>query len=142
MKISIRMHRLALLAICSLGILLPTESFATLNDVACRALHRSCYKQCAQSGGKQTCYDFCDDDALACHSSGLTKQQTPPPPCTGVRCTLPKSNPPTTVGPPARKPRPVQPAKPVGVSNPGNPNSGNNGPVILLRKNNSGGSGH
>lgn len=47
-------------------------------------------------------------------------------------------NPPTTVGRPTRKPRPVHPAKPVGVSNPNKTDSGNGG-AILLRKNDSGG---
>lgn len=47
-------------------------------------------------------------------------------------------NPPTTVGPPTRKPRPVHPVKPVGVSNPNKTDSGNGG-AILLRKNDSGG---
>jgi hypothetical protein len=47
----------------------------------------------------------------------------------------------TTVGPPTREPRPVQPVqpvKPVGISNPNKPGSGNDTPVILERKNDSG----
>lgn len=49
-------------------------------------------------------------------------------------------NPPTTVSNPTNPPRrPVAPVTPVSVSN---PNTGNNAPVILLRKNGSGGQGH
>jgi hypothetical protein len=56
---------------------------------------------------------------------------------------LPIHNPPTTVSDPAHPPRhPVEPVKPVGVSNPGNTNTGNSGPVILLRKNAPGDHGH
>jgi hypothetical protein len=51
--------------------------------------------------------------------------------------------PPTTVSDPAHPPRhPVEPVKPVGVSNPGSTNTGNNGPVIRLRQHDSGGHGH
>jgi hypothetical protein len=35
----------------------------------------------------------------------------------------------------------VKPVKPVGISNPNKPTTGNGGPVILLRKNDTGGSG-
>jgi len=136
-KFRIKVIGLALLVICSLCVLFPTVSFALLRDRACAAIWRGCVGKCTGGGGNQSCYDNCDAKQGKCIAAGDTKkQQTPPPPCIGIRCTLPTSHPPTTVGPPARKPRPVQPAKPVGVSNPNQPN---NGPVILYRKNESGG---
>jgi hypothetical protein len=51
-------------------------------------------------------------------------------------------NPPTTVGPPTREPRPVHPVKPVGVSNPNKTDSGNGGVILLREHNGSGGRGH
>jgi hypothetical protein len=69
-------------------------------------------------------------------SIGRPPPPPPPPPCEGIHCTLRNPHPPTTVGPPTRKPRPVKPVKPVDVSN---PNKTTNAPVILLRKNDSGG---
>jgi hypothetical protein len=53
-------------------------------------------------------------------------------------------NPPTTVSelttPPHGPVKPVKPVKPVGFSNPNQTDSGDSNPVILLRKNDSGGS--
>jgi hypothetical protein len=128
-----------LAAICGLSVLLPTASFATLNDIACNAIWRGCLGHCTT----QACTDRCDSNERQC-LVGLpsAKQQTPPPPCRGIRCTLGNPHPPTTVGPTTPRPRPVRPVQPVGVSNPNKTNTGNSGPVILLRKNESGGQGH
>jgi hypothetical protein len=135
-----RVNRLALLVICSFGVLAPTVSFANLNSIACRAIWRGCRHGCHTD----QCIDDCNYSVIQCLSAGLNKQQTPPPPCTGVRCSLPVHNPPTTVSdpnPPPRRPvAPVTPVKPVGVSNPNKPTTGE--PVIMLRKNDSGGQGH
>jgi len=136
-KISVKANKLAIAAVCStLSTLFPTESFADLNDIACRAINRGCIDKCGLLGGKEECYDKCDYDYVTCSNSGLTKQQTPPQPCRGIHCSLRNPHPPTTVGPPTRRPPPVKPVKPVGVSN---PNKTTNAPVILLRKNDSGG---
>jgi hypothetical protein len=123
---------------CVLGTLLPNASFAALNDIACDAIWRGCLDKCGSGGGTQSCTNRCDNRRAEC-VLGLptSKQQTPPPPCTGIHCTLRGSNPPTTVGPPNRKPNPVQPVRPVGVSNPNKTSTGNT-PVILERKNDSG----
>jgi hypothetical protein len=106
--------------------------------------------------GYLACFDWCNDHnktlksrmkcAAQCEAywnSGKNPQSigrsdpSNPPPKTGP---VQVENPPTTVGPPAREPRPVQPVKPVGVSN---PNKTNGAPVILLREHNdSGGQGH
>jgi hypothetical protein len=128
-----------LATICAFSAQLSTESFATLNDIACDALWRGCLGNCGATGNKQACTDRCDSRRNEC-ALGLPypKQQTPPPPCTGIHCTLRNPHPPTTVGPPARKPRPVKPVNPVGVSNPNKTNT-NSGPVILYRKNDAGG---
>jgi hypothetical protein len=133
----------ALLTICISGVLLPTDGFASLNSIACRAIKRGCYGDCA--GGSDACYGECDKSFASCMGFTTTrgKQQTPPPSCTGIRCTLPIRNPPTTVSDPVHPPRhPIGPVKPVGISNPGNTNTGNSGPVILLRKNAPGDHGH
>jgi hypothetical protein len=138
----IKMIRLSLLAACcSLGVLIPTNSYADLNGIACGAIHRGCLSGC----NTDRCIADCDANYISCLVPATKKQQTPPPPCTGVRCTLPVHNPPTTVSDPAHPPRhPVRPVKPVGVSNSGNTNTGNSSPVILLRKHESGqhGQGH
>jgi hypothetical protein len=130
-----RLTRFAAAALCALGVLSATESFASLNDIACNAIRRGCWAGCRGLGSD--CYQSCEIDHSACTHPGPSKQQTPPPPCTGVRCSLPVHNPPRTVSRPPRHPvRPVKPVRPVGVSN---PNTGNSAPVILLRKNDSGG---
>jgi hypothetical protein len=134
-----KMNGLALLAIC-FAVLLPTTSFADLNSVVCRAVHRGCNAGCHTDA----CFEACDMAYLDCRTRPASKQQTPPPPCTGVRCSLPVHNPPTTVSDPNPSPRrpvaPVKPVNPGGVSNPNKPTTGE--PVILLRKNDSGGQGH
>jgi hypothetical protein len=123
-----------------LAALLPTESFATLNDIACHAIRQGCYSNCTH--GDEACFKQCADAWFDCIEPVTKRGQTPPPPCTGIHCTVGNPHPPTTLGPPTRKPRPVKPVKPVGVSNPNKTNTGDSGPVILLRKNDSGGQGH
>jgi hypothetical protein len=140
MKLPNNTNIFALAAICCLlGVVLPTRSFANLNDIACKAIRRGCNADCNHGDGSQACYDQCLRNYQSCARGATNKQQTPPPPCEGIHCTLRNPHPPTTVGPPARKPRPVKPVNPVGVSNPNKTNSGNSGPVILYRKNDSGG---
>jgi hypothetical protein len=130
-------NRFALVAICcSLGVLLPTESFADLNDIACRAIRRGCNADCNGGDKSQACYQQCLKNYQDCTLGVTKKQQTPPPPCRGIHCTLRNPHPPTIVGEPTRTPRPVTPVNPVGLSN---PNKTTNAPVILLRKNDSGG---
>src|SRR5260370_40839771 len=124
---------------CLIGVLLTTESFAYLNDIACRAIRRGCNAGCNEGDQSQACYDQCLRNYQNCSFGVTKKQQTPPPPCRGIHCTLGKPHPPTSVGPTTPLPRPVNPAEPVGVSNPNKTNSGTSGPVILLRKNDSGG---
>ena len=130
---------IALATICAVSVIRPTTSYAALIDIACDALWRTCLAKC----NSQACTDKCDNRRSECVLGTTTKkQQTPPPPCTGIRCTLRNPHPPTTVGPPIRKPRPIEPVKPVDVSNPNKTGAGNSAPVILYRKNNySGGQG-
>jgi hypothetical protein len=130
------MKRLSWLAICSLGVLWPTVSFASLNSIACAAIYRGCKAGCTTD----QCVKDCQYDSINCQLAGATKkQQTPPPPCTGIRCSLPVHNPPTTVSNP--NPKPGGTIKPVGPVNVSNPNK-TSGPVILLRQHDSGGHGH
>jgi hypothetical protein len=131
---------LALAAICGLSVLLPRQSHADLNHLACDAAWRGCLGKCAGGSNSQACTDRCDDHHANCLLGGdtLTKQQTPPPPCTGFRCTLHNPHPPTTVGPTTQRPRPYKPVDPVGLSNPNKTTTGNN-PVILERGHESGG---
>lgn len=137
-KLSIKTNIFASAAICcALSALFPTESFADLRNIACRAIRSGCYTNCSKYG-RQDCYDQCDEDFAHCVFDNLQKQQSSPPPCRGIHCTFRNPHPPTTVGPPTRKPSPGQPVKPVGVSN---PNKTTNAPVILDRQNDSGG-GH
>jgi hypothetical protein len=132
---------LALAAIGGLSVLLPGASHASLNTIACDALWRGCLGKCAAGTNSEACTEKCDDNHATCTSSGsLHKQQTPPPPCTGVRCTLRNPHPPTTVGPTAPPDRPTKPVNPTGFSNPNQPSTGN-GPVILERGHESGGGG-
>lgn len=141
MKINIAANRFALLTICALGVLLPTESFADLTGIACRAIKRGCLGDCGINP-TQECAGGCDTAYAYCILDGATKkQQTPPPPCTGVRCTIRNPHPPTTVSDPTQPRRPVKPkpVKPVSVSNPNKTGTGNSEPVILLRKNEPGG---
>lgn len=144
MKFRVKIVALVALAVGALGFsaLLPSASFATLNDIACNAIWRNCLGNCGATGNKQSCTDRCDSrnqDCLVGRPSSKQQSQTPPPPCTGVRCTLPKAHPPTVASPTTNKrPRPVKPAEPVGVSNPNKTTTGNNG-EILLRKNDTGG---
>jgi hypothetical protein len=143
----VRLTRFSFLAICCLGPLSPTVGFAlprTLSDIACDAIWRGCNDKCTAHGGSESCYNRCNSNRVACDVGGpITKQQTPPPPCRGVRCNLPVHNPPTTVGQPTHPPRhPVRPVKPVRPVSVSNPNTGNNAPVILLRNKDSGGQGH
>ena len=138
-KSRVKLNRFALVAICcSLGVLMPTESFANLNNILCRAIKRGCLGDCNQNDQSEACYSQCISNYVSCVSGVKNKQQTPPPPCRGIHCTLHNPHPPTTVGPPTRKPRPVNPVKPVGVSN---PNKTPPAPVVLFRQNDSGG-GH
>jgi hypothetical protein len=131
---------LALVAICALSVLLPNKSLAALNDIACDALWRGCLNKCGPGGNTQSCTDKCDNNRADCQAGRPDKkQQTPPPPCTGIHCTLRPTHPPTTVGPTTPLPRPVKPVNPVGVSNPNKPTTGTGEPTILLRKNDSGG---
>jgi hypothetical protein len=131
---------LALVAICALSVLLPDKSLAALNDIACDALWRGCLNKCGPGGNTQSCTDKCDNNRADCQAGRPDKkQQTPPPPCTGIHCTLRPTHPPTTVGPTTPLPRPVKPVNPVGVSNPNKPTTGTGEPTILLRKNDSGG---
>lgn|ERR1041385_4330175 len=127
------------LAICCLGLLLPTVGLAlprTLSDIACDAIYRGCMDNCTAHGGSESCYRQCASRRVDCDvPAPLSKQQTSPPPCRGIRCTLRNAQPPTTVGTPNRKPRPERPVHTGGISN---PNTGNGAPVILLRKNDSG----
>src|SRR5580700_10055889 len=127
---------LALVAICALSVLLPDKSLAALNDIACDALWRGCLNKCGPGGNTQSCTDKCDNNRADCQAGRPDKkQQTPPPPCTGIHCTLRPTHPPTTVGPTTPLPRPVKPVNPVGVSNPNKPTTGTGEPTILLRKN-------
>ena len=139
-KLRIKTNIFALVAVCcALSTLLPTESLADLNHIICKAARRGCLSGCTDEGAHDACYQQCNDNYFACLGFPPTpKQQTPPPPCRGIHCTLRNPHPPTTVGPPTHKPRPVQPVNPSGVSN---PNKTTNAPVILDRKNDSGG-GH
>lgn len=138
---------LALTAICALSVLLPNESLAarrTLIDIACDAIWRGCLNKCGPGGNTEACTVKCDNSRSDCVLGGTSpsKQQTPPPPCTGIHCTLRDPHPPTSVGPTTPLPRPVKPVKPVepvGVSNPNKTNTGTGEPTILLRKNDSGG---
>jgi hypothetical protein len=133
----------ALAVICfAFAALWSPASFAALNDIACNAIWRGCLDKCGSHGNTQACTDKCDDSRLNCSLGVSNKQQSPPPPCTGIQCTLRNPRPPTTVGQPTRKPSPVQPVRPVGVSNPNKTDGGNNAPVILERKNDSGERGH
>lgn len=137
-------NRFALAAICCLlGVLSTTESFANLNSILCRAIRRGCNADCNAGDQSQACYQQCLKNYQDCFAGVTTKkQQTPPPPCTGIHCTLRPTHPPTTVSDPAQPPlHPVEPVKPVGVSNPNQPTTGNNEPVIQLQKNSPGGSG-
>ncbi len=139
MKFRMKTNVLVLAAICcSAGTLFPTESSARLWDVACRGIYRSCIAKCGASGGREACYAECEDNRNICETApATTKQQTPPPPCYGAGCPLRNRHPPTTVGQPTPRPRPRKPVtqvNPVSVSNPNNPNGGNNGPVILYRQ--------
>jgi hypothetical protein len=130
-----RMKRLFLLAICSFGVLWPTVGFASLNSIACAAIYRGCKQGCATA----QCVEDCQYASINCQLAGATKKQQTPPPCAGIRCSLPGHNPPTTVSDPNPKPsRPIKPVEPVNVSNPNKPT----GPVILLRQNDSGGHEH
>ena len=71
----IRMIGLALPAICSLCVLFPTASFASLNSIACAAIWRGCTGKCTGKGGSQSCYDNCDANQGRCMAGGTTKKQ-------------------------------------------------------------------
>jgi hypothetical protein len=132
------------LTACALGALWPTAGLANLAEIACQAIKNDCDRGCDEVTNVLACYKNCGAEYQDCVHGHTTKQQTPPPPCRGIHCTLRPTHPPTTVSDPAHPPRhPVEPVKPVGVSNPNKTNTGNGGPVILLRKNDSGnGQGH
>jgi hypothetical protein len=141
----LKASRFVLAICCVLGVILPTESSADLRNVACKAIRRGCNADCNHGSGSQACYDQCQANYQNCaFGNGSTKkQQTPPPPCTGIRCNLPtKPHPPTTVSdPPSHGSlKPDGPVQPVGKSNPNSPGSSGGNPVILERTNNSGGS--
>lgn len=123
-----------------------TEAWAIWKcDSVCTDGHHKCVKFCNDHniwGSKKywKCAAQCDKYWYSGDNPQSIGRPNPPPPCTGIRCTLRNPHPPTTVGRPTRKPRPVKPVNPVGVSN---PNKTTNAPVILLRKNKSGsGQGH
>src|SRR5690348_15689702 len=95
----------ALVAVCALGVFMPTDSRATLWTLACHAIREGCFDACDDN----YCFNKCRSDYDACiHRQATAKQQTPPPPCRGFHCTLRHPRPPTTVGTPTRKPRPVR----------------------------------
>jgi hypothetical protein len=142
MKFRIKTNTVALAAICALSVSLPNESSASLNDIACNAIWRGCIDKCGLVGNKEACLEKCDNARGDCTLGVSNRQQTPPPPCRGIHCTLRNPRPPTSVGPTTPRPRPVKPVEPVGVSNPNKTNTGASEPVILLRKNDSGGQGH
>ena len=135
--------RLALAAICALSVLLPDESSAAIRnliDIACDAIWRGCLNKCGQGGNTQSCtVSAMPVPQNVVQERPPSKQQTPPPPCTGIHCTLRDPHPPTSVGPTTPLPRPVKPVEPVGVSNPNKTNTGTGEPTILLRRNDSGG---
>src|SRR5665213_133085 len=81
------------------------------------------------------CYGVtsCTPDTCIIHSP-IVKSPTKNGP--GRTTATGKSNPPSGGNPPSRKPRPVKPVNPVSVSN---PNKTTSAPVILLRKDDSGG---
>jgi hypothetical protein len=138
-KSRIRTNRIALVAICcSLSVLFPTDSFATLWNIACRGIELGCFRDCNEGSQSQACYSQCRDEYLECtNTRTTTKQQTPPLPCYGVRCPLRNPHPPTTVGQPTPQPRPGKPVNqinPVSVSNPNKTNTGSGGPVIQYRQ--------
>src|SRR5580704_19504497 len=136
-----KLIRLALVAMTVFYVSLPVESFADLNGIACRAIRRGCLGGCGRSPS-QSCAGSCENDYANCIIAGVgtKKQQSPPPSCTGVRCTLRNPHPPTTVGPTAPPDRPTKPVNPTGFTNPNQPSTGN-GPVILERGHESGGGG-
>src|SRR5260370_1449718 len=76
------------------------------------------------------------------HRGRPPPNQPPPPPPAQLFSPGRSRPPPQRVGPTTPRPRPVKRAEPVGVSNPNKTNTGTSGPVILLRKNDSGGQGH
>ena len=133
----------ALVTICAFSVLLPAESFATLNDMVCRALNRGCIARCGTHGSEE-CFAQCDDDLVTCQYGGslTTKRQNPaPPPCKGIHCALrppPKTTDPTAPRRPITTAKPTAPFKPVGNSNPSGPSN----PVIFERRDESGGHGH
>jgi hypothetical protein len=82
------------------------------------------------------CYGVLGCDDSICIIASSLQQESNPPRFGPVQV----GNPPTTVGPPGRKPPPFRPVGPVNVSNPNQPTSGSQ-PVILLRATSSGGGG-
>jgi hypothetical protein len=116
------------------------DALARCSTNACLAGVGNCYGWCFAhnkvSRNVIICENKCDDywhDGV----SSIGRPSNPDP--TGPPRGIVGPGPVTTVGPPAREPRPVQPVKPVGISNPNQPTGGNNAPVILERKNDSGG---
>jgi hypothetical protein len=116
-----------------------TEALAICSTAACNDGWGACVNWCESHNRTAKSQGICVDKCDAYWRDGASiGRPNPPNPSGPPRIITPV--PPTTVGPPARKPGPVQPVKPVGVSN---PNKTNGGPVILLREHNdSGGQGH
>ena len=117
-----------------------TDAWALCNTHKCVSGMSACIDWCFDHNktikSQKSCYAKCDTYWV----NGASKVGRPDPtnPTKGTIGPGRLKNPPTTVGPPTRKPRPVHPVKPVGVSNPNKTDSGNGG-AILLRKNDSGG---
>jgi hypothetical protein len=120
-----------------------TEAWAICSD-RCLAGWQACNVWCekhnktANSWGK--CVDACDAYWLSGKNPQSIGRPDPANPAPPRKVVGPV--PPTTVGPPAREPRPVEPVKPVGVSNPNKTGSGNGGVILLRKHNDSGGRGH
>jgi hypothetical protein len=131
----------AVLSIAFLGSLsFFTEAKAKCSTDACLTGYGNCLGWCsthnktAKSDG--ACSVKCGD---YWHDGASLRQPNPPNPSQGT-VGPGRVNPPTSVSdptPPSHQP--VVPVKPVSVSNPNKTSSSNSGPVILLRKNDSGG---
>ncbi len=122
-----------------------SEAKAKCSTDACLTGYGNCLGWCsthnktAKSDG--ACSVKCGD---YWHDGATLRQPNPPDPTHGT-VGPGQVNPPTTVSAPNPPPRspvvPVKPVKPVDISNPNKPTTGNGEPVILLRKNDAGGSG-
>jgi len=123
-----------------------TEAWAICSN-KCLDGWEACSNWCDAHNYRLTSKIKCYNQCAAYWNSGKNPQSIgrsdPPNPSGPPRIATPV--PPTTVGPPAREPRPVEPVKPVkpvGVSNPNKTGSGNGGVILLREHNDSGGPGH